>query len=273
MKKILLVLTTLLALTVFAVGCGEKPEAKTEGTKEQETKTLVVGATPEPHAQILEFIKPLLAEEGITLDIKVMNDYIIPNNALAQGELDANFFQHIPYLEDFATKNKLDITYSVKVHLEPMAIYSNTIKDLSEVKDEVEIAIPNDPTNGGRALAILEKAGLLKLKEGVGVAGTKNDIIEGDVKIVELDAAQIPRSLEDVDLAVINGNYAIGAGLVPTTDGLFIESSDSPYSNVVAIRKGDENRAEIKKLNEILNSDKVKQFIEEQYKGAIIPTF
>lgn len=214
--------------------------------------------------------------EGIELQIVEFADYNQPNLRLADKDLDANYFQHIPYLESFSNDHNLDLTYTAKVHIEPMGIYSEKIKDISELEDGAEIAIPNDPTNGGRALILLEQAGLLKIKEGVGITATVYDIVENpkNLKITELEAATLPRVLGDVAAAVINSNYALEAKFVPTKDALVLESpQDNPYVNILAIRKGDENRPEIVKLSEALNSPEVKKFIEDEYQGAVIPAF
>ncbi|MBO8127038.1 MAG: MetQ/NlpA family ABC transporter substrate-binding protein [Firmicutes bacterium] len=237
-------------------------------------EVLKVGATPVPHAEILEFVKPLLAKEGIKLEIVEFTDYVQPNLALDSGDLDANYFQHIPYLKQFSADHNLNLTYTAKVHIEPMAIFSNKIKDLSELGKGAQVAIPNDPTNGGRALLLLQSAGLIKLAEDVGLTATPFDIVENpkDLRIVELEAAQLPRSLEDVDAAVINGNYALEAGLSVLDDALFIENADSPYVNVLAVRAGDDNPA-LKKLAEVLTSPEVKEFILNEYNGSVVPAF
>jgi len=281
MKKFLsLFLILSLAITLLA-GCGssqssasdKQPESQYSG--ESQPITIKVGATPIPHAEVLYVVKPLLEKEGINLEVIEFTDYVQPNIQLAEKELDANYFQHIPYLEDFSKEHNLDLTYTTKVHIEPMGIYSQKINDLNELKDGATIAIPNDATNGGRALLLLESAGILKLKDGVGIKATLGDIAENpkNIKITELEAAMLPRMLQDFDAAVINTNYALEAGLVPTKDALAIESADSPYVNVLAIRKGDESRPELKKLGELLNSQEVKQFIEEKYEGAVVPAF
>jgi D-methionine transport system substrate-binding protein len=204
-----------------------------------------------------------------------MNDYVRPNLALADKELDANYFQHIPYLEKFAKDHKLNLMYTAKIHIEPMGIYSKKIKKLAELPNGAIVSIPNDPTNGGRALLLLEKAGIIKLKANAGITATVHDIADNPKKIVvkELEAPQLPRSFGDVTLAVINTNYALDAGLVPERDALFVENADSPYVNILVIRKGDENRPELKKLAAILNKPAVKKFIVEKYKGAIVPAF
>jgi D-methionine transport system substrate-binding protein len=277
-KKFLTTLLLLSLLTIFIAGCGTKqgPTSDKQTQNQGVSKTTIkVGATPVPHAQILNVVKPLLEKEGITLEIVEFTDYVQPNLKLAEKELDANYFQHIPYLEDFSKEHNLDLTYIAKVHIEPMGIYSQKIKNLSELKEGATIAIPNDATNGGRALLLLQSAGVIKLKPDAGIKATVNDIVENPkkIKISELEAATLPRVLSDVDAAVINTNYALEAGLIPTKDALFIESANSPYVNVLVVRKGDESRPELKKLAEALNSPEVKKFIEETYKGAVVPAF
>lgn len=273
MKKTVWTLAGLLALGALVAGCsGEKKEAAQSSDKKV---VLKVGATPVPHAEILNEIKPLLAKDGIDLQIIEFTDYVKPNLSLNDKEIDANFFQHEPYLKKFAADRKLDLVNLVAVHIEPMGVYSKKLKDIKSVPDGAKVAIPNDPTNGGRALNILAKAGLIKLKDGVGISATVGDIVENpkNLKITEAEAAMLPRTLDDVDLAVINSNFAMEAKLNPTKDALFIEPKDSPYANIVAVRKGDENRKEIQALKKALTSPEVKKFIEEKYKGAVIPAF
>lgn len=273
MKKTVWALAGLLALGALVAGCsGEKKEAAQSSDKKV---VLKVGATPVPHAEILNEIKPLLAKDGIDLQIIEFTDYVKPNLSLNDKEIDANFFQHEPYLKKFAADRKLDLVNLVVVHIEPMGVYSKKLKDIKSVPDGAKVAIPNDPTNGGRALNILAKAGLIKLKDGVGISATVGDIVENpkNLKITEAEAAMLPRTLDDVDLAVINSNFAMEAKLNPTKDALFIEPKDSPYANIVAVRKGDENRKEIQALKKALTSPEVKKFIEEKYKGAVIPAF
>ena len=273
MKKTVWALAGLLALGALVAGCsGEKKEAAQSSDKKV---VLKVGATPVPHAEILNEIKPLLAKDGIDLQIIEFTDYVKPNLSLNDKEIDANFFQHEPYLKKFAADRKLDLVNLVAVHIEPMGVYSKKLKDIKSVPDGPKVAIPNDPTNGGRALNILAKAGLIKLKDGVGISATVGDIVENpkNLKITEAEAAMLPRTLDDVDLAVINSNFAMEAKLNPTKDALFIEPKDSPYANIVAVRKGDENRKEIQALKKALTSPEVKKFIEEKYKGAVIPAF
>ncbi len=272
MKKLFLSLIAVLTLGLVVAGCGQStPPAKQENA----AKILKVGATAIPHAEILNVVKPILEKEGVKLEIVEMTDYVRPNVAVAEKELDANFFQHIPYLTKFASERNLQLTYTAAVHIEPMGIYSKSVKNVNDVANGAKVAIPNDPTNGGRALALLAKAGLLKLKDGVGVSATVSDITDNPKKlqISELEAPQLPRSLDDVAIAVINTNYALEAKLVPTKDALFLEQKDSPYVNILTVRKGDENRPEIQKLTKALTSEEVKKFINEKYQGAVVPAF
>ncbi|MBC7342857.1 MAG: MetQ/NlpA family ABC transporter substrate-binding protein [Clostridia bacterium] len=270
-KKILLVATaTLLAVGLF--GCGG---TKSGGSGET---TLVVGATPVPHAEILEQVKPMLKEKGINLEIKEFTDYNTPNISLAEGSINANYFQHWPYLDDWNKKNGKTLTYTVAVHFEPLGLYSQKIKSLSELKPGAHIAVPNDTTNEARALLLLQDNGLLKLKEGAGIAATRNDIVENPKNLVieELEAAQLTRALPDVDAAVINGNYALDAGLSPK-QAIVSESAQSlaakTYANILAVRPEDKDNAAIKALSEALTSPEIKKFIEEKYQGAVVPVF
>ncbi|KXG75220.1 D-methionine-binding lipoprotein MetQ [Fervidicola ferrireducens] len=278
MKKFLALFLTLSILAFLLSGCGQNQSASEISANQQEQNekvTIKVGASPVPHAEILEVVKPILEKEGINLEIVEFTDYVQPNLKLAEKELDANYFQHIPYLEEFSKEHNLDLTYIAKVHIEPMGAYSQKIKNLNELKEGATVAIPNDPTNAGRALLLLQTAGLIKLKPEAGIKATVGDIVENPkgLKITELEAATLPRVLPDVDLAVINTNYALEAGLVPTKDALIIEDANSPYVNVLVVRKGDESRPELKKLAEALNSPEVKKFIEEKYQGAVVPAF
>lgn len=275
MRKISLLL--ILAFSVFIIGCGNNSDKakSTTDSKQSSSTTLKIGATAVPHAEILDFVKPMLAKDGVDLEIVEMADYIRPNLAVSDKELDANYFQHIPYLEEFAKEHNLSLAIATKVHIEPMGIYSQKIKTLDEIPDGASVAIPNDPTNGGRALLLLEKAKLITLKPGAGITATIQDIVENprNLQIQELEAPQLPRSFEDVTIAVINTNYALDAKLNPTKDALFIEQSDSPYVNILVVRTGDEKRPEIEKLAKVLTSDEVKKFINDKYKGAILPAF
>jgi D-methionine transport system substrate-binding protein len=238
------------------------------------SKTITVGATPIPHTEILEFVKPLLAKEGYTLNIQVFNDYVIPNIAVFNGEIDANFFQHTPYLEQFNKDKNTDLVKTVSVHLEPIGIYSDKLKSVYELEDGARIAIPNDPTNSNRALEVLQSAGIIKLNNEKELK-TKLDIVENpkNIQIVELEAPQLPRAISDFDLSVINTNFAIVANLNPIKDALFLESKESPYANIVVVKKGNENKETIKALDKVLNSEEVRQFIRDKYQGAIIEAF
>lgn len=236
---------------------------------------LKVGATPVPHAEVLEFVKPHLAAEGIDLQIVVFNDYVLPNLALSDGELDANYFQHIPYLETFSADHRLDLEVLVKVHIEPIGLYSSRISSLDQLPDGAQIAIPNDVTNGGRALLLLQEAGLITLRPGAGLEATVLDIVENPkrLRFRELEAAMLPRALADVDAAVINTNFALEAGLNPVKDALIIEGEESPYANVVAVRKGDTANPALQKLAEALTRPEVRAFFLETYGGAVVPVF
>lgn len=275
LKKMGMLLLVLAFAFIFAA-CGSEAQQEDAG---QDMTTIKVGATPVPHAEILEFVKPMLEENGIDLEIVVFTDYVTPNTALSEGELDANFFQHLPYLEKFNDEHGTDLAYTVAVHFEPLGIYSKKISSLEEIPDGAKIGVPNDPTNEARALLLLETNGLIKLKEDAGLNATKLDIVENpkNVEIVEMEAAQLSRALEDLDLAIINGNYALDAGLT-MKDALAAEAKDSlaaqTFGNVLAIRAGEENRPEIQALSEALNSDEVRQFIEEKYaESGFLPVF
>lgn len=246
-------------------GCSEK------GTEEG---VLKIGCSPVPHADILKAAEPILAKDGVKIKVVEFTDYVQPNMALADKELDANFFQHKPYLDNFSKERKLSLESLVAVHIEPMGIYSKKQKSVDALSAGMKVAIPNDPTNGGRALAILAQAGFFKLKDNVGVNGTVADIISNpnNVQVIEMEAAVLPRALEDVDFAVINSNYALGVNLNPVQDALFIEGKDSPYANIIAIRKGD-NRKELQALAKVLQSPEIKKFIEDKYQGAVVPAF
>ncbi|MCO6056154.1 MetQ/NlpA family ABC transporter substrate-binding protein [Pseudomonas sp. MOB-449] len=239
--------------------------------------TLKVAATPVPHAEILEFIKPQLAKEGVDLQVKVFTDYVQPNVQVAEGRLDANFFQHQPYLDEFnkARQTKVKLVSVTGVHVEPFGAYSSKVKSLAELPEGAQVVIPNDATNGGRALLLLDKAGVIKLKDNTSITATPKDIVENPkgIKVRELEAATLPRVLNQVDLALINTNYALEAKLNPTKDALVIEGSDSPYVNILVAREDNQASADMQKLAKALNSPEVKKFIEEKYKGAVVPAF
>ncbi|WIV11477.1 MetQ/NlpA family ABC transporter substrate-binding protein [Proteiniborus sp. MB09-C3] len=267
MKKSLNVLLAIILITTIAItGCQSKSE---------NDKVIVVGASPEPHAQMLELIADDLAKEGYELKIVEFTDYVKPNLALDEKELDANFFQHLPYLEDFNEKNSLDLVSLASTHIEPMGLYSKQIDNIDELNDGAEIAIPNDTVNGSRALLFLEDKGLIELKEGAGFSATEKDIVKNpkNLKFKLLEAALLPRALDEVDAAAINGNYALQANLSPSKDAILLERSDSPYANIVAIRKGEENSPKLKALVKALQSDKIKNFIKEKYGDGVVPSF
>ena len=270
MKRILstALLLTLTAALLFT-GCTKAPASA------DTNPILKVGATPVPHAEILNFIKPQLESQGIKLEIVEFTDYVNPNLALNSKELDANFFQHVPYMEAFGREQKMEFVSAGKVHVEPLGLYSKKIDRLEELQDGSLIAIPNDPTNGGRALILLDTEGLIKLKPDAGLEATEKDIVENpkNLKFRAIDAAQLPRTLEDVAAAVINTNYALEAELNPAVDALIIEGSESPYANILTVRPDNKDNASILKLIEVLQSEEVKQFIQDKYKGAIVPTF
>ena len=236
---------------------------------------LSVAASPVPHAEILEFVKPALAKEGVNLKVKVFTDYVQPNVQVAEKRLDANFFQHQPYLDEFNKSKGTDLVSVAAVHLEPLGAYSSKYKKLDELKDGATVVIPNDATNGGRALLLLDKAGLIKLKDSKNILSTPKDIVENkkNLKFRELEAATIPRVLTQVDLALINTNYALEAKLNPEKDALVIEGSDSPYVNILVARPDDKDSEDMKKLVAALHTPEVKAFILEKYKGAILPAF
>lgn len=279
MKKILLIVLVLALLATSIIGCAPKQETPAqEAASTQEDKkeiVLKVGATPIPHAEILEEVKTILDKDNIKLEIIEFQDYVQPNTALADKELDANFFQHKPYLDSFNEERGLNLVSAAKVHVEPLGLYSKSIKDLSQLKDGNTIAIPDDATNNARALLLLQNKGIIKLKEGADITATEMDIVENpkNLKFHAIEAAQLPRVLEDVDCAVINTNFALPAGLNPLKDAIIIEDGDSPYANILAVKDGDENRDEIQKLIKALNSPEIKSFIEEKYQGSIIPAF
>ncbi len=236
---------------------------------------LSIAATAVPQAEILEHVKPALAKEGVTLDIKVFTDYVQPNVQVSEKKLDVNFFQHQPYLDEY-NKNKGTNLISVgAVHVEPFGAYSKKVKNVNDLAKGATIAIPNDPSNAGRALLLLEQNGLIKLKDAKNIASTVKDISDNPkgFKIKELEAATLPRVLDQVDLALINTNYALEAKLVPTRDALFIENSKSPYANLIVTRPDNKDNEAVKKLVAALQTPDVKAFIETKYKGAVVPAF
>lgn len=251
-----------------------------EKNSEDELTALKVGASPSPHSEILEEAKDLLKEKGYELEIVEFSDYVLPNEALANGEIDANYFQHFPYLEDYNKENETDLVSAASVHYEPFGLYPGKSSDIEQIKSGgVTIAIPNDTTNEARALLLLEDNGYITLKEGAGLAATPADIEDNpyDISFEELEAAQVSRALADVDFAVINGNYALEAGLTPSGDALLAETSDSlaaeTYANIIAVSNGNEDSDSIKALTEVLLSNDIKEYIESTYDGAVVPVF
>lgn len=254
--------------------CGSEKSAAPAAPAAGKEVTLKVGASPVPHAEILNAVKDQLKKDGVNMEIIEFTDYVQPNLALNDKELDANYFQHKPYLDQFCKDRGLSLASVGNVHLEPMSVYSSKYKDLAELPDGAHVAIPNDPTNGGRALLVLQSAGLIKLNEGAPITATPQDIAENkkNLQFSELEAPQLPRSLEDADIAVINMNFALEAKLDPA-QAIYTESKDSPYANIVAVHAGDESRPEIQKLMKALQSQQVKDFLQEKYKGAIVAAF
>lgn len=268
LKRISLGLAAVLS-AVSLIGCG--------GSGSDE-KTIKIGASPSPHAEILQQIKAEVEEKGYTLEIIEYNDYVIPNTAVDQGELDANFFQHKLYLDNFNAENGTDIVSVAAIHFEPLGIYSTKVTDVADITEGALIGVPNDATNEARALLLLESNGLITLKEGVGVNATINDIESNplNLEIKEIEAAQLPLSLQDLDAAVINGNYAISGGL-SIADAIAVEESTSvaaeTYVNILAVKAGNEDNEKIQVLIDALQSDAVKEYIESQYTGAVVPVF
>lgn len=287
MKKITSVLLAGALSAGLLAGCGGSasqpsaapaPSGAPAPSASLEGLTVKVGASPAPHAEILAVVKDLLAEQGVTLEIVEFTDYIQPNLAVEEGEIDANYFQHITYMNNFNTENGTHLASVADVHYEPFGLYAGTTASLEELQDGATIGVPNDPTNGGRALLLLQEQGLITLKEEVGLEPTVLDIAENphNYQIEELEAAQLPRSLDSLDLAVINGNYAIQAGL-KVSDALAIEAADgtagTAYVNVLSVKEGRENDPAIQALAAALCSDEVKSFMEETYGGAVVPVF
>jgi D-methionine transport system substrate-binding protein len=241
----------------------------------QAAETLTVAATAVPHAELLEFVKPQLAKGGVDLEIKVFTDYVQPNVQVAEKRMDANFFQHQPYLDEFNRSKGTALVSVAGVHVEPFGAYSRKHKSLAELPQGASVVIPNDATNGGRALLLLEKAGVIKLKDSANILSTPRDIAENlkGIKIRELEAATLPRVLGQVDLALINTNYALEAGLNPAQDALVIEGSESPYVNILVTRTDNRDAVAVRKLVDALKTEEVKRFILDRYKGAVVPAF
>ncbi|WP_294565490.1 MetQ/NlpA family ABC transporter substrate-binding protein [Succinatimonas hippei] len=259
MKAIVAALSAAVLCSVSAANAGE----------------ISVGVTPVPHGEVMEFVKPIVAKQGVDLKIVEFNDYVQPNLATDDGELDANYFQHRPYLEEFTKDHGINLVEVATVHIEPMGVYSKQIKEINELKDGAVIAIPNDPTNGGRALLLLNKAGVITLEDPTDITATVMDIKDNpkNIEIRELEAAQLPRALEDVDAAVINTNFAMQADLIPQRDAIVIEGADSPYVNILVANPESAQKEDMKILIKAVQSEETKAFIEKQYKGAVLPAF
>ena len=292
MKKLLaLTLALVLCLGLAACGGGTSTDTDTnadtssdadtngDATANGETITLTVGATPNPHAEILAQVKDDLAAEGIDLVVKEYSDYVVPNTAVEEGELDANYFQHTPYMEKFNEENGTHLVSVGKIHYEPMGIYPGLTKTLEELPDGATIAVPNDATNEARALQLLAAQGLIELKEDAGLNATPNDITSNpkNLQFKELEAAMLPQTASEVDLSVINSNFAMEGGMNPATDSLASEDADSEaaqtFANIIAVKEGHENDPAIQALVKALQSDKVKEYIEKTYSGAVVAVF
>ena len=301
-KRIAALLLGLAVVSLAACG-GQKADTKTETKKETEagsekatekekaaesekateaaaasgeTVKIKIGATPSPHAEILEAAKDALKKKGVEIEIVTYNDYVQPNIATDEGQIDANYFQHQPYLDDFNKENNTHVVSVGKIHYEPFGIYAGKSKDLKNIQDGAKIAVPNDTTNEARALLLLEANGIIKLKDGAGLTATKQDIVENphNVELYEVEAAQIPRSLDSVDFACMNGNYAIQANFKPS-DALAAEKSDSEaaqtYANIIAVAEKDKDAEWAKKIVEVLHSKEIQDFINKKYDGGVVP--
>ena len=268
-------------LALALTACGGNSGAATTAAASSgaaSDNVITVGASPSPHAEILEAIKPELEAQGYELKVVEYSDYVQPNVALSEGDLDANYFQHLPYLENYNTENGTDLASAGAIHFEPMGLYAGKSSDITNVPDGAKIAVPSDATNEARALLLLQDQGVIKLTDGVGLEATANDIVENphNVELVEVEAAAVPRSLQDVDFGVINGNYALSAGL-DTSATLASEGADSEaaqtYANIIAVRSGDEDSEKTQALLKALTSDTARKFIEDTYKGSVISVF
>ncbi|MCL2873320.1 MAG: MetQ/NlpA family ABC transporter substrate-binding protein [Defluviitaleaceae bacterium] len=269
MKKLISLICICLLIATIAVltGC--------ESAADNEFETLVIGATAVPHAEILEFIRTDMLEQGISLEIREFSDFSLVNPALRDGQIDVNYFQHAPFLNNFVENTGAPLVSVCQIHIEPMGIYSNNLNDLSEIQPGSTVGIQNDATNQARALLLLENVGLITLREGAGVLATVHDIAENplDLNILEIDAAMLPRTLNETAISTINTNFALQAGLNPMNDALAIENSDSPYANLIVVREEDLNREAVQILLRTLQTEMVREFILENYEGAVVPVF
>lgn len=270
------ILFTLIGLIAILTACGKDKQAEEKDTKTGELTKVTIGASETPHGELLKALEPEFKKEGIDLNLVVFSDYVQPNLQLESGDLDLNFYQHQPYLDNFNKDRKTNIVSlkDSKVFITPLLGFSSKIKDIKDLEDGAEIIIPNDPTNGARALLILDKEGLIKLKDKNNLNSTEVDIVENpkNLKFTAVDAQNIPRVYKDADLAFINPNFAIANGLDPK-DAIITETKDSPYANIVAARSGEENKAIYKKVVKVLQSEASRKYIEDTFKGAVLPTF
>lgn len=273
------ILTAIIAgiVSIGLIGCGNSEGSSNDSSSNGDDKVIKVGVSPVPHEEIMEVAKPLLEAKGYTVEIVEFTDYVLPNTALESGEIDANYFQHIAYLNSFNADNGTHLTYTAEIHLEPMGAFSKKYKTVDEVEEGAVVAVPDDPSNEARALRVLAAAGLIEVNDGELI--TTADITSNpkNLEFKELEAATLPRVLEDVDIAVINGNYALEAGLDVNNDAFYAEDKNveslKEIRNVLAVKEGNENSQKIKDLTEALTSDEVREFIEEKYKGAVVPVF
>ena len=291
MKKKIFALSLALILALSLAACGGKDSGGSAPADTQtpadsapedsapagsaETVKLSVAASPTPHAEILNQCVDILKEQGIELVVNEYSDYVVPNTAVEDGDEDANYFQHVPYLDNFNAERGTHLVSVAGVHIEPMGLYAGNSASLDAIPDGGKVAVPNDPTNEGRALLLLEAQGLIKLKDSSNLEATPKDIAENpkNLEFVELEAANVPANLDEVDIAAINSNYALGAGLNPVEDALVIEAADSPYVNVLVVKEGSENSEAVQALVKALQSDTVKDFINSTYNGAVVPAF
>lgn len=264
-----------LTLAAALVGCGTKEDSKEDQGKAIDENKIVVGVTSGPHELIAEVAAKVAKEKGLEVELKSFSDYVLPNTSLAEGDLDANSYQHEPFLDTFNKDHDTDLVPVGKTILNPMGVYSEKYKSFDEIPDGATFGLPNDPTNGARALFVLQEAGYIKLKEGTGLTASIRDVEENkkNLKFIELEAAQIPKQLSEVDVAAINTNFALEAGINPKKDSILLESTDSPYVNYIVVRAENENDPTIKKFVEAYQSDEVRKFIEDEFKGSVIASW
>lgn len=264
-----------LTLAAALVGCGTKEDSKEDQGKAIDENKIVVGVTSGPHEQIAEAAAKVAKEKGLEVELKSFSDYVLPNTSLAEGDLDANSYQHEPFLDTFNKDHDTDLVPVGKTILNPMGVYSEKYKSFDEIPDGATFGLPNDPTNGARALFVLQEAGYIKLKEGAGLTASIRDVEENkkNLKFIELEAAQIPKQLSEVDVAAINTNFALEAGINPKKDSILLESTESPYVNYIVVRAENENDPTIKKFVEAYQSDEVRNFIEDEFKGSVIASW